>query len=124
MFVKWLRGAVSSLTTSLIPDALLKNVVCGVLSAQAGKPVGYRFRKLVEVAHHLASRYPAALLPFGFALRGSGNDATIEREDQTGSWKRRRDRIRAAIKAGDPSYGLQLSMKKTLNFLFPALRLS
>ncbi len=47
------------------PDQGWRNVVCGMLSALAGHPIGYGFEKLIQVAHHLADRFPMALVPFG-----------------------------------------------------------
>lgn len=41
----------------------------GLLSAKLGRPVGWKFKTLIEVAHHLADRYPEALLAFGYAIK-------------------------------------------------------
>ncbi len=103
------------------PERELRNVVCGVLSAKAGRPIWYNFEKLIQVAHHLAEQFPAALLPFGYALRMSGHDAMLRDQDKNGKWEKRAKGLREAMRAGEPSFRLKPHTQALVAFLFPEI---
>lgn len=101
------------------PDPTWRSVICAVLSAHAGHPVGYNFEKLVQVAHHLADRYPMGLVPFFQMLRVAGYATVISDQDKTGLWARKAEKARARVRGGDPAYAIDPQLGKLLTFLFP-----
>lgn len=109
-----------------LPDTPSQNssfraMVHGLLSAERGIPVGWQFSTLIEVAHHMAQGYPEHILSLGYALKLSGHDALVEQQDSTGKWKRRRERVRLQIKAGDSSVMPDTRWLPALSFLFPEI---
>lgn len=100
-------------------DYVLRNIVCGVLSARAGRPIGYKFSKLIQVAHHLADQCPEALLPFGYTLSTSGNQRVLLNQDISKRWQTKAIAIREAIAAGRKSYLVSPARLGLLSFLFP-----
>jgi hypothetical protein len=57
-----------------------------VTSAKTGKPVGFKYKNLVEIGHHLFHQHPDLLLAYGFMLRAFGTKNILDREDRTGRW--------------------------------------
>jgi len=57
-----------------------------VASAKAGKPVGFKYKNLVEIGHHLFHQHPDLLLAYGFMLRAFGTKSVLDHEDRTGRW--------------------------------------
>lgn len=104
------------------PDAILRDVVRGIISARVGKPVGYDFRLLIEVAHRLFEQRKSALPAFGYALRAAKNDALLKEQDGTGKWARKAAIVREGMRGGDPSYQLEPAIAAIVSFLFPELR--
>jgi hypothetical protein len=102
-------------------DQRFRNIACGVLSAFSGKPMGFGFDKLIQVAHHLADNYPEGLIPFGHALRLSGHSEILTSQDKAGRWSSKAANHRIAVRIGDPSYRLSNELLKLTRFLFPAL---
>lgn len=100
-------------------DTGFRIMMIAVLSAYAGKPVGWQFSSLIECAHQIAQNHSAILLPFGFALEVSGHKELLEQQDMTGKWKRRTQEIKRCLKARDPEYMPEQSWLPALNFLFP-----
>lgn len=99
----------------------LRNLVCGVLSAQAGRPVGSDFDRLIELAHHLAQCFPSTILTFGHAVRLAKNQSLLEQQDKSGKWEKRTRAMGEAIRQGDSSYSLQPEVFALLQFLFPEI---
>ena len=109
-----------------IPEAPHSNrsfraLIHGLLSAQSGAPVGWDFKTLIEVAHHIAEDYPQHLLAFGYALEHHQRVALLESQDVSGKWKAKRDRFRPRIKSRDPTYMPDQDWLPTVSFLFPAI---
>jgi hypothetical protein len=102
-------------------DAHLRNIVCGVLSARQGRPIGYRFEKLIQVAHHLADSFPEGLIPFGLALRATAHNSLLREQDKYGHWARKAAKLRTAYRDGDPAYVLNDALRRVLVFLFPEI---
>ena len=57
-----------------------------VTSAKTGKPVGFKYKNLLEIGHHLFHQHPDLLLAYGFMLRAFGTKNILDREDRTGRW--------------------------------------
>ncbi|MDP1873425.1 hypothetical protein [Phenylobacterium sp.] len=102
-------------------DQRFRNIACGVASALAGRPVGYGFDKLIQVAHHLADNFPEALVPFGHALRSAGHQGVLKDQDRQGRWTRKAAGHRDAVRTGDPAYDISEEMRALLRFVFPSL---
>ncbi|OAH21860.1 hypothetical protein AX289_25345 [Methylorubrum populi] len=110
------HDSVLDLNHDLVTDA-----VCGVSSALAGRPVGYRFERLIQVAHHIADRRPMALAAFGLALRHSGHQQTLERQDRSGRWALKAAALRDRWRSGDTAFLADPALLSLLGFLFPQL---
>lgn len=96
-------------------------IISGLMSAKLGRPVGFQFRKLVEVAHNLAERHRGVLHAFGWALKVYDTRKIIEPEDVSGRWKRKEARIRDAMTGHSPDYEPDLTWSAALRFIFPQL---
>jgi hypothetical protein len=99
-------------------DSAFQALMHGLLSAQKGVPVGWRFKGLIEVAHHLAEDYPQHLLAFAYALEHYGNKVILEFQDTSGKWKIKRDSFRSGIKLRDPAYIPDHGSRAVLAFYF------
>jgi Family of unknown function (DUF6035) len=76
-----------------------RGMMNGLLSAKLGRPVGWRFETLIQVAHHLADRYPEHLLGFGYAnkhfdtLDDLGRQKLLENQDTSKKWAKKQPYI-------------------------------
>lgn len=109
-----------------LPEYIASNfsfhsAVSAILSAKNGRPIGYGFQKLIQVAHHLADNYPENLLYFGYALEKYGHKVTIEIEDKSGKWENRARKIRHALKHHESHYQPRGEWVDTILFLFPEI---
>ncbi|CAN5392138.1 hypothetical protein BH09PSE1_BH09PSE1_02240 [soil metagenome] len=92
-----------------------------VLTAQAGVPVGWNYKRLPEVAHHLHDRSPDKLRAFFHMLNHYGHAETLRAEDSTGKWQAKALRTRKEIEAGSARYDSVCSWDTLLAFLFPEI---
>ena len=99
----------------------LRNAVRGILSAQAGRPIGYGFEKLIQVFHHLYDRAPPSLLPFGCAVKNLDRQSQLKTEDKKGRWAARSAAVREDMREGSSKYLLDDSDHEFICFLFPEL---
>jgi hypothetical protein len=90
-------------------------------SAKHGRPIGWRYKKFIEVAHRIAGAHPTFLQIFRKALHVYGRADQLTSEDQSGKWALRVKKYKAAIAAGDPSYAHDQEFDGLLAFLFPEL---
>jgi hypothetical protein len=102
-------------------DSSFRAMMHGLLSVQAGTPVGWEFTSLIQVAHHLAEDYPQHLLAFGYGLDLYGRKALLETQDTSGKWKIKCSKFRPKIKARDPAYRPDEESLASLTFLFPEI---
>jgi hypothetical protein len=98
-----------------------RTAVSALLSAKEGKPVGFAYNKLIEVAHCLAGSHRQLLLPFGWALNAYGTQAIVNEQDRTNKWKEKTHRIRVAIENDEPEYKTETTWSDVLQFLFPPI---
>lgn len=107
------------------PD--FESLINQLYSAKLGRPVGYNFRKLLQVAHKVYDNYPHHLWWFGQMLKRHGTDRQLVSEDTTGKWKGgsrvqgRRDLIRERMRLGDPALAPDLTYALVVKFVFPEL---
>jgi hypothetical protein len=90
-------------------------------SMEAGQPEGWRFNKLVEVAHKIADQYPQHLFALGCAIRHFSRASALALQDTTGKWRVRRTEIRKGMKSNDPKYKPDEFWLPALGLLFPEI---
>lgn len=98
---------------------VLETIIRSMLSAKAGKPVGWRYKTLVELSHHLATNHKNCLLAFGYAVNVYGHEHVIKAEDLTGRWEAKLASIRHAIGSYDDEYLPDDDWVELICFLFP-----
>ncbi len=95
--------------------------ISSLLSAKLGRPVGYRYTGLIEVAHLLAEYHKQHLYAFGWALRAYGTDSVVAEQDQSGKWAKRKEVIHSRMVENDPAYWPCKEWSDALRFLFPEI---
>ncbi len=99
------------------PDLLKVNrIVHLIKSTKAGKPVGFNYKNLAEIGHHLFHQHPDLLLAYGFMLRAFGTKSVLDRDDRTGRWaaKIRDERLNFL---SDPKYKMADDEERLIAFL-------
>jgi hypothetical protein len=121
-----LKAVFASRGIEISPDNWsFQGMMNGLLSAKFGRPVGWNFTKLIEVAHCLADRYPEHLIAFHYALKhfdaldNLGREKLLQEQDKSGKWARRKVEIREKLKASDSKYIPDKIFLPALMFLFP-----
>lgn len=92
-----------------------------ILSARYGRPVGYRFERLINVCNQAFDSYKPFLLPFGWTLGIFGQNELLNEQDKKGTWLKRRSLIRAGLKNRDKAYRPDLQFNRLFAFLVPEL---
>lgn len=99
------------------PDLMtVSRLVHLIESARAGRPVGFGYKNLAELGHHLIHQHPELLLAFGYMLRSFGTRDDLDRDDRTG-------RLRAKLQAErgnllcDPKYRMAEDEERLCAFL-------
>jgi hypothetical protein len=90
-------------------------------SARAGHPVGWRYRKLVEVAHCIADRHKDLLRAFRLALKVYGRAEQITMEDKEGKWRRKAEAYKPLLATNSPEYEPDRKFDALVEILFPEL---
>lgn len=102
-------------------DGKFRSLVLALLSVKLGRPVGFRFKKLVEVLHTIAERHKGLVWHVGWAVKVYDRAALIESEDRHHKWRNRQKEIRAAMKAGDIAHRPYAQWPQAITFLFPEM---
>ena len=100
-------------------DAETRAMLSALYSVREGRPIGWTFSKLVQVAHLLAESHPRQLLAFGHAVKIGERAEQIAREDTKGKWAQRSKQVSAAMRNYDPAYMPDPSLLPLMAFLFP-----
>ncbi|HRK77558.1 MAG TPA: DUF6035 family protein [Thiobacillus sp.] len=90
-------------------------------SARAGHPVGWRYRKLVEVAHCIADRHKEFLRAFRHALAVYGRAEQIRAEDKEEKWRKKAQAYKPLLANNSPEYKPDRSFDDLVDILFPEL---
>lgn len=90
-------------------------------SAREGRPVGWRYRKLIEVAHCVADRHKDLLRAFRHALGVYGRAEQIKREDKEGKLRRKAEAYKPLLAANSPEYEPDRKFDALVEILFPEL---
>ncbi|GLI99539.1 DUF6035 family protein [Sphingobium sp. BS19] len=85
-------------------------------TAKAGKPVGFGYDTLVEVAHHLFHQRPELLMGFGYLLRAYGHHHLLAKQDASGKWAGKVSANRVAMRC-DPRFQLAEDEQRLFDFL-------
>lgn len=93
-----------------------------VLSARYGRPVGYRFERLINVSNQAFDSYKPFLLQFGWTLEIFEQNELLNEQDKKGTWAKRRSIIRSGFKDRDEAYRPDLQFNRLLAFLVPELK--
>lgn len=89
-------------------------------TAKAGKPVGFGYDTLVEVAHHLFHQRPELLIGFGHLLRAYGYHHLLAKQDSSGKWAGKVSANREAMRR-DPRFQLADDEQRLFDFLSEGL---
>ncbi|KIU48813.1 MULTISPECIES: DUF6035 family protein [Pseudomonas] len=93
-----------------------------VLSARYGRPIGYRFERLLNVCNQAFDSYKPFLLQFGWTLEIFEHNELVIEQDKKGTWAKRRAIIRAALKDRDDAYRPDRQYNHLFAFLVPELK--
>ncbi|MDI1294857.1 MAG: DUF6035 family protein, partial [bacterium] len=85
-------------------------------TAKAGKPMGFGYETLVEVAHHLFHQHPKLLKGFGYLLRAYGHHHLVAEQDSSRKWAGKVAANREAMRR-DPRFQLAEDEQRLFNFL-------
>ncbi len=85
-------------------------------SAKSGKPVGFRYDTLVELAHHLFHQRPELLKGFGFLLRAYGHHQLLAEQDVSRKWASKVASHREAMRR-EPRFQLGQDEQRLFDFL-------
>ncbi len=91
-------------------------------SAREGRPVGWGYENLVQVAHHVFDRYKGHLWAFRLMLAAHERGRQIKEEDATGNWRNRK--VKKYLKAwadNDPEFTPDRRFDGLMSFLFPEI---
>jgi hypothetical protein len=102
-------------------DRELTALINAVLSARDGRPLGWNFKKLIEVGHHLAEHHPRLLLAYGYAIKEFDRAALLREQDKSDRWKRRSDLIAEALRSRDETYMPPAELLPLMHLLFPSV---
>lgn len=93
-----------------------------VLSARYGRPIGYRFERLLNVSNQAFDSYKPFLLQFGWTLEIFEQNELLAEQDKKGTWAKRRQIIRTALQARDDAYRPDRQYNRLFAFLVPELK--
>jgi|CXWL01.1.fsa_nt_gi hypothetical protein len=100
-------------------DAEIRAMLSAIYSVREGRPIGWNYTKLVQVAHLLAESHPRQLLAFGHAVKIYKRAEQITSEDTKGKWPLRMQPVSAAMRIYDPAYMPDTDLLPLMAFLFP-----
>jgi hypothetical protein len=102
-------------------DRDLVALMIGLVSAQTGKPVGWNFRSLVQVAHQIADSYPRQSFAFGYAVKEFDRSELLERQDRRGQWKAKARDLRERYAYDRMAFVPSDELIALVKFLYPAI---
>lgn len=96
-------------------------LLTGLYSAKHGRPWGQDKKRLVEVAHHLASSERDRFVWFMHAVRRYGREAAMASEGDPSKWREKYKRTKAAYRADPQQFEPKRTSQALAEFLFPEL---
>lgn len=88
-------------------------------SAKHGQPVGWRFKKLIEVAHCIHDGHKSVFRAFRNAVFLYDRIDQILSEDISGKWKKKADYYKHLLKEDSPEYAMDHRFDNLVSLLFP-----
>lgn len=101
-------------------EADLERLLAYLFSAEEGRPIGFAFQKLVQVAFNADDCHPALIKPLGWALKHYGRLQQLSAEST--KWSARQNQIRAAMQCKVPKYSQDQTWYPLIARLFPELK--
>lgn len=99
------------------PDLLtLSRIVHLIESARLGRPVGFGYKNLAELGHHLFHQHPEMFLAFGYMLQNFGTRDVLKSDDRTGKLAAKIRNERPNLRS-DPKYRMPSDMERLCAFL-------
>ncbi len=102
-------------------DYKLKRLLLYLFSLEEAKPVGFKYPKLISVAHHAFDHHKPLLWYFGRGCKAFGREQQLLNEDTKGKWTLRRDEIRRKMESDDAEFKADRSFDTVVFALFPAI---
>lgn len=99
----------------------LKTLLNALYSVKHGRPIGFKYKQLIEVAHLIENSSKKYLRVFGWALGIYGRKEQIAKEDSSGKWRNKIEKIKPLMKSNDRIYQHDDNFDKLISFLFPEL---
>lgn len=99
----------------------LRKLFCFLFSIEEGKPVGFKFQKLVQVGHHAFDKHKCLLRIFGYALKAYKRSDQLSQEDSSGKWAKRVEEHRDQINACEGEFKPDTTYDEIIVALFPEL---
>jgi len=90
-------------------------------SVREGRPVGWRFRRLVDVARQVATRHKTLLRALLRALDVYGRWEQIRQEDDDSAWSIQLEQCQPGLVANSPEYEAESRFDELVDLLFPEL---
>ncbi|ABR91849.1 Uncharacterized conserved protein [Janthinobacterium sp. Marseille] len=103
------------------PNHLPRRELDILYSAKAGKPIGWNYKTLVDLAHHVYVKYPGQLRRFRHALIHYDRADVIRKEDNNGSWQRKAKQYRLEMAQNNLKWNSDDTHSELFNFIFPEL---
>lgn len=99
----------------------LRAMLHAFYSLRTGKPVGWNFAKLIQVAQNVAEYHPGLMTGFGFAVKHFDRAATLADQDRTGKWRDRVADASTGLARFNPVYRPAPGTLPLMRFLFPEI---
>lgn len=99
-----------------------KYAVIGLYSAKHNHPYGQGKKRLVEIAHHIASGYKHNLSWFMHAVKFYGRKESMEAEGDPAKWVEKRKDCVAAYRRDPAPFEPDRASQPLVEFLFPELK--
>ena len=99
-----------------------KYAVIGLYSAKHNYPFGQGKKRLVEIAHHIASGYKHNLSWFMHAVKHYGRKESMEAEGDPAKWVEKRKDCVVAYKVDPKPFEPDRASQSLIEFLFPELK--
>ncbi len=102
-------------------DSGFRALINGVLSARDGRPTGWKFDTLLQVAHCIFDKHKEHLFAFGCAIQLYGRGGLLEAQDKRGKWADRRAMIKEELSRYGSDFQPDSHWLAALLFLFPLI---
>lgn len=96
-------------------------LINALYSAKYGRVIGWKLKKLIEVAHLIEEKHKSYLGYFRRALSAYMRGDQIVAEDVSGRWRKKVNRYKPLIAQNDPAYAPDRAYENLVEFLFPEI---